>query len=168
MRSVLTEPEGRDHPGQEAPQWPASFVELYRSQHASMVRLAYLLTGSAALAEEVVQDAFVRIRPHLDQVTGPVGYLRASVVNACRNQQRRANLERRYASQLRPEVSEDRVDELRDALERLPYRQRAVVVLRYYVGCSEAEIAAQLGCRPGTVKSLGHRALAQLRTVISL
>jgi RNA polymerase sigma factor (sigma-70 family) len=58
------------------------------------------------------------------------------------------------------------LDHLADALAALPSRQRAVLVLRYYVGCSEAEIAAILDCRPGTVKSLASRALASLRGVL--
>ena len=58
------------------------------------------------------------------------------------------------------------VDHLADAVAALPFRQRAVVVLRYHAGLSEAEIADALGCRPGTVKSLASRALARLEEVI--
>lgn len=147
--------------------WPTSFVELYRAQYAPMVRLAYLLTGSNALAEEVVQEAFVRVRGHLAEVNGPVGYLRTTVVNGCKNLHRRSAVERRYLDSGRrdlvAEAVADATDELADALGALPYRQRAVVVLRYYLDLSEAEIAEVLGCRPGTVKSLAHRALAELR-----
>ena len=57
-------------------------------------------------------------------------------------------------------------DELLDAVDALPFRQRAVLVLRYYRDLSEGEIADALGCRPGTVKSLATRALDQLRKVI--
>ncbi|MGH9101743.1 MAG: RNA polymerase sigma factor [Acidimicrobiales bacterium] len=163
---MTSKPGGSSSDQGRAPEWPPSFVDLYRAQYAPMVRLAFLLTGSASQAEEIVQDAFVRIRPHLDRVTGPVGYLRTSVVNGCRNQRRRAGLERRFAASETPEVTLDRVDELGDALGSLPYRQRAAIVLRYYLGMSEAEIAAELGCRPGTVKSLAHRGLAELRRVL--
>jgi RNA polymerase sigma factor (sigma-70 family) len=67
---------------------------------------------------------------------------------------------------LRPILVEPPVDELRDALASLPMRQRAVLVLRFYEDMSEADIAATLGCRPGTVKSLSSRGLAALRQVI--
>ncbi|HEX3426741.1 MAG TPA: SigE family RNA polymerase sigma factor [Acidimicrobiales bacterium] len=145
--------------------WPHDLVSLYRARYDDMVRLAFLLTGSPAEAEEIVQDAFVRVRHRISRVDNPSAYLRTAVVNGCRNRYRRLLVERRHAP--RPETaSYDRVDELGDALAALPPRQRAVIVLRYYAGMSEAEIAAALGCRPGTVKSLCHRGLAALRLVI--
>ncbi|MGH9127079.1 MAG: SigE family RNA polymerase sigma factor [Acidimicrobiales bacterium] len=147
--------------------WPHDLVSLYRTRYADMVRLAYLLIGSSAEAEEIVQDAFVRIRGRIQRVDNPSAYLRTTVINGCRNRFRRREVERRYTP--RPEAAAyDRVDELGDALAALPARQRAVIVLRYYAGLSEAEIAATLGCRPGTVKSLCHRGLAELRRVIEL
>ncbi len=152
---------------QPAAGWPTSFVELYRASYDPMVRLAYLLVGSQSLAEEVVQEAFVRIRGHLDGVEHPGAYLRSTVVNLARNQLRRRALERDVAARARPEASVDEVDELSDALAALPYRQRAVLVLRYYQDCSEAEIASILGCRPGTVKSLASRGLSALRGVLA-
>jgi RNA polymerase sigma-70 factor (sigma-E family) len=145
--------------------WPHDLVSLYRTRYADMVRLAFLLTGSSAEAEEIVQDAFVRIRKRIDRVDNPSAYLRAAVVNGCRNRYRRTLVERRHAVPT-DRASYDRVDELRDALAALPARQRAVIVLRFYAGLTEAEIARSLGCRPGTVKSLCHRGLAELRRVI--
>ena len=59
------------------------------------------------------------------------------------------------------------MNELLALVDELPYRQKTVLVLRYYCDSSEAEIAAALGCRPGTVKSLAARGLAQLREVIT-
>lgn len=146
--------------------WSASFVQLYRTQYEPMVRLAYLLTGANTVAEDVVQEAFVRTRGRLGQVDHPVAYLRAAVVNGCRNQGRRAALERRKRPDPPAHAFEAEVDELGDALARLPLRQRAVIVLRFYADLSEADIAAALGCRPGTVKSLASRGLAQLRKVV--
>jgi RNA polymerase sigma-70 factor (sigma-E family) len=145
--------------------WPLAFVDLYRARYLPMVRLAFLLTGSNPLAEEVVQDAFVRVHNALDRVDQPAAYLRTTVVNGCANLRRRQAVERRYvfaaAASTEPEA-----DHLADALGRLPERQRAVLVLRYYEGLSELEIAEAIGCRPGTVKSTAARALAELRKVI--
>ncbi len=130
-----------------------------------MVRLAALLVGSDAVAEELVQDAFVAVHRRWASVTNPGGYLRTSVVNACRSYQRRAALERRR----RPQPAEPahlEADELWDALERLPAKQRAAIVLRYYQDASETDIAADLGVRPATVRSLVHRGLKKLRREI--
>lgn len=146
--------------------WADSVVALYRARYLPMVRLAFLLTGSNELAEEIVQDAFIRLRDRAG-VAELSSYLRATVVNACRDHHRRTGAQTRALVRLAPvESAVDAVDELHDALARLPERQRAVIVLRYYEGLSEAEIAGLLGCRPGTVKSLAHRGLATLRGVV--
>jgi len=145
--------------------WPQDLVSLYRARYGDMVRLAFLMTGSSAEAEEIVQEAFVRVRRRIDRVDNPSAYLRTAVVNGCRNRYRRILVERRHAPLAEP-AAYDRVDEMSDALAALPARQRAVIVLRYYAGMNEAEIAGALGCRPGTVKSLCHRGLAELRRVI--
>jgi RNA polymerase sigma factor (sigma-70 family) len=111
-----------------------------------------------------VQDAFVRLHGRWRRVDNPGGYLRTSVVNGCRDVRRR--LVRYRAREPRLAVraeTYDAPDELSDALTALPVRQRAVLVLRFYGGMSEAEIAATLGIRPGTVKSSLHRGLERLR-----
>lgn len=146
--------------------WPEGLTALYRARYLPMVRLAYLLTGSNERAEEIVQEAFIRVR-HRSEVENLGSYLRAAVVNRCRDHHRHVGVERRVAIRLaRDEAVTDQIDDLRDALAGLPPRQRAVIVLRYYEGLSEAEIAELLGCRPGTVKSLAHRGLAALREVL--
>ena len=76
-----------------------------------------------------------------------------------------SGLERAHATTASPAVAPPQ-EPLLDALATLSERQRVAIVLRYYEDLSEAEIAAALGCRPGTVKSLLHRGLAQLREVI--
>jgi RNA polymerase sigma-70 factor (sigma-E family) len=144
-----------------------TFAELYRAHYGPMVRLAYLLVGSNEVAEELVQDAFVRVHRRWDGAERPAAYLRAAVVNACRSHHRRLRRERSRP----PEAAEavglpTRDHDLLEALARLPDRQRAALVLRFYEDLPEADIAAALGCRPGTVKSLLHRGLAELRKVV--
>ena len=143
-----------------------SFVELYEECFASMVRLAVALTGSDVLAEDLVQDAFVRVHAHWDRIERPRPYLRVAVVNACRSAGRRTALERAATTRERVVAASLGADELFDALSKLPYRNRAALVLRYYEGLSHAEIAEVLSCREGTVASLVHRGIAQLRRVI--
>ena len=143
-----------------------SFVELYREAFAPMVRLAVLLTGSDTLAEDLVHDAFVRVHARWSRVESPTSYLRAAVVNACRSARRRARLERSAAAAGPLPMANLDADEMFDALEALPYRQRAALVLKYYEGLPLAEIAELLGCREGTAASLVHRGLEQLRRMI--
>lgn len=139
---------------------------LFRSSYVQMVRLATFLVGRSEVAEELVQDAFVRVAPKLSYVEAPAAYLRVAVVNACRSWQRKQGRERSALSVLagdRDQPVSDRPGELSDALGRLRERQRAAIVLRYWEDLPEVEIAALLGCRPGTVKSLLSRGLAALR-----
>ena len=141
--------------------------ELYRARYGAMVRLAYLMVGDQGTAEELVQDAFVRVAGRLESADSPSAYLRTAVVNACRSHLRHLRVQRAHLRTQRVvEGASDAPDELFDALARLPARPRAAVVLRYYEDLSEAEIASALGCRPGTVKSMLHRALAQRKTAL--
>jgi RNA polymerase sigma-70 factor (sigma-E family) len=142
------------------------FDIVYATQYLPLVRLAYLTTGSLPAAEDVVQDVFIEWYRRLDQVHHPAAYLRRAVVSRCVSWLRRRALERRHGSAGYAEaVVADAGDAsaVREALARLGPRQRAAVFLRYYLDLPEAEIAAALGCRPGTVKSLLHRALGVLR-----
>jgi RNA polymerase sigma factor (sigma-70 family) len=150
------------------PESPLSFEQLYELRYGQLVRFVTALTGGAALAEDVAQEAFaryyVRIQTH-GVVEEPWAYLRMTAINLVRGVSRRSSVASRKAPLLRteaPPVS----DPLLDAIDRLPYRQRTAIVLRFYERCSEAEIAEALGCRPGTVKSLLHRGTAALRKVI--
>ena len=144
--------------------WPRDFIELYQTRWAPMVRLARLLTAADGSAEELVQDSFLRVRTRWGTIDNPPSYLRACVVNACRNHHRRQVLERRQPAAA--DVTVDDRFELRGALAALPPRQRSVVVLRYYEDLPEAEIAELLGCSVSAVKSLLHRAVKDLRKVI--
>lgn len=144
---------------------PSSFDRFFRDQYPTTVRLAHLLTGSNAVAEELAQDAFAQIYRRFDTIREPRTYLRATTVNVCRNWHRRHTREvdrfRRHGATT-TDVS-DPVEELIDIIADLSYRQRAVVVMRYWLDLSEADIAQALECRPGTVKSLHSRALAAIR-----
>jgi RNA polymerase sigma-70 factor (sigma-E family) len=141
-----------------------SFEVLYAEEVDAMARLAYLMVGSPEQAEELVHDAFARLYERWDRVDNPGGYLRTCVVNSCRDTLRRRGVERRAVTAAQADAQP--TDFLADALAALPYRQRAAIVLRFYEDRSEADIAEVLGVRPGTVKSLLHRGLAQLREVI--
>jgi RNA polymerase sigma-70 factor (sigma-E family) len=140
-----------------------SFEAFYRASYAWAVSVAHLLTGDRGVAEELAQDAFERMHGRFDNLDNPGAFLRVCVLNAARSWHRRQAREVRSMRVLpRPEPTELAARELLDAVDRLPYRQRAVIVLRYYADLSEAQIAEALGCRPGTVKSLASRALAHL------
>jgi RNA polymerase sigma-70 factor (sigma-E family) len=144
---------------------PQRFEDFYRAQHEPMLRLAYLLTGSRPAAEDLVQDSFVRVQPRYQSLDAPSAYLRRTVTNACYSWLRRLQRERAY--QAEPETAAPpEHDELWDALAKLAPRRRAALVMRYYLDLSEADIADALGCRRGTVKSLTHRGLADLREAL--
>jgi RNA polymerase sigma-70 factor (sigma-E family) len=148
-------------------------AELYIRHAAEAIRLAYMLTGDRQLAEDLVQDAFVKLAGrlvHLRDTGAFDAYLRRTVVNLANSYFRRKRLERAYLrrSAAEPPRSEDAPDtDLRDelwkGLQRLPARQRVAIVLRIYEDLSELSVAEILGCRPGTVRSLVSRGLAELR-----
>lgn len=142
------------------------FDNLYRRERGGLVRLAFLLTGSQAAAEDLVQDVFLRARPRLDTVDEPAAYLRRCVTNACWSWHRRRRREDAYRPD-RPVVVAGTSDvEMWDALARLSPQRRNVLILRYYLDYSEAQVAEALGCRVGTVKSATHRALQDLRRAL--
>ncbi len=145
------------------------FREFMRGRWAATVRLAYGLTGDAGHAEDVAQDAFARAYASWGRVRragDPQAYVRRIVINENRRRVRKRRVTEDLPGVL-PETGtaqpgpEER-PELLDALRSLGPRQRAVVVLRYWMDMSEAETAA-LNCSVGTVKSQASRALATLR-----
>ncbi len=158
MQIVTTEPAGEPLP---------DFDDFYRAEWPRAVRLGRLLTQDAAAGEDVAQEAFSRVYPRFDDLDAPGAYLHTTIVNTARRWHRRREGERQRLPLLTTAgVTLPQGDDLSDAVAALPYKQRVVVVLRYYADLSEAEIADALGCRPGTVKSLASRALAQLEKVI--
>jgi RNA polymerase sigma factor (sigma-70 family) len=146
----------------------AALVALYDQEHAAMLRLACLLVGSRAVAEEVVQDAFLAVSERWSAIDNPGGYLRTAVVNRCRSAVRRRATERQYASFDTATVdAPTELVELRAALAALSERARTVVVLRYFADLPDSDIAATLGCRVATVRSIVHRSLRTLRKELS-
>jgi RNA polymerase sigma-70 factor (sigma-E family) len=149
-------------------------ADLYERNARDALRLAYLLTGDASLAEDLVQDAFVRLAGRLVHVRDPGGfdaYLRRTVVNLTRSHHRRRAIERRYLERQTGPAPIDPPDiSAREALRRglmaLPIRQRTAVVLRFYEDLSEVETASLMGCRPAAVKSLVSRGTSGLRTTL--
>ena len=150
----------------------AEFSEFFASQYGRLCWLGLLLTGSRAQAEELAQEALARTWRRWKLVRrpdDPGSYARTVLVNRHRSLLRRAAVEARSLArsgpveQLTPPAGDERALVLWQAVQALPARQRAVLVLRFHQDLTEAEVARLLGLPLGTVKSLGHRALARLR-----
>jgi RNA polymerase sigma-70 factor (sigma-E family) len=149
--------------------------ELYARHAPDAVRLAYLLTGDGVLAQDLAQDAFVRLAGRFRDLRDPgafPSYLRATVVNLARSHFRRRRVERAYlAREATADAAAEREVghrvEMWEALQSLPVRQRAAIVLRYYEDLTEAQTADVLRCPVGTVKSMVSRGLERLRTELS-
>ena len=149
----------------------SQFREFFAAEYARLRGLGYLLTSDWAQAEELAQDALVstyrvwnRVRRH----ERPAAYARKVLVNRHRSLLRRARVEARHLAGRRADeaVQSDLGLErlvLWSAVQRLPQRQRAVLVLRYHEDLPEAEVARLLRLPLGTVKSLAHRGVARLR-----
>lgn len=160
--AALSTPE----PGTGSGMPRAELEGLFAVERAGMVKMATLLVGSHAVAEEVVQDAFISVGKRWSSIERPGAYLRTTVVRGCAAVLRRRSIEHRHSVRLTGEAVVElptQLVELRDALDRLTDRQRIVVVLRYFVDVGDDEIATALGVRPPTVRSLARRALSTLR-----
>lgn len=148
-------------------------IALYRSHRLALLRLAVLLTDDPSLGEDLVQDAFVALQRRWASVdrAAAAGYLRTTVLNSARSFHRHRLVAWRHLRVAEPEgtpsadvavlLSEEH-QRVVAAVRRLPRRQREVLVLRYWSGLSEAEIAAALGVSRGTVKTSASRALASV------
>lgn len=135
-----------------------------------LLRTAALLAGSRADGEDLLQSALERLLRHWRRIDGdPENYVRRTLYNLAADGWRRQRVRQRKAVLFEPAPPVDPVTavDLRDAvvrvLVRLPPRQRAVLVLRYFEQLSEAETAEALGCSVGTVKSATARGLVRLR-----
>ncbi len=139
------------------------FAQFYADHATTMVRFAYLMVGSNAPAEDLAQEAFLAVYLRFDRLDNPAAYLRMCIVNGAKRRGKREQVARKTLHLFRAEpATYDHPDELHDALLALPERQRAALFLRYYLDLSEADIAAALRCRPGTVKSTLHAARQRL------
>jgi RNA polymerase sigma-70 factor (sigma-E family) len=158
--------------GAEVDQSPSRRLEaLYRIHAPEALRLAYLMTGDRALAEDLTQDAFVKVFGRFQDLRNRDAfwwYLRRTIVNLSQSHFRRRRVERSYLeSQRLPEgIAEpdmgDR-ERLRTVLLALRPEQRAAIVLRYYQDLTEADTAEILGRPVGTVKSMVSRGIERLR-----
>ncbi len=141
------------------------FDEFFRSEAHAQVRRAALLLGSEAEANDVVQEALVRVLQRWRTLDHPGPYLNRVVLNLCRDRSRRVTVWHRLAPLFAP-TSQAAISDagvLDDVLLSLPYNQRAAVVLRFWGGHSNEEIAEQLGCSTGSVGPWIDRALTRLR-----
>lgn len=147
------------------------FAEYVARRRPALMRFATVLTCRTWLAEDLVSDVLGRAFERWDRISGmdePNAYVRRMVVNEYLSWRRRLTRMSPRA-EVEPVVVSDGADQRaeRDAMIRslaaLPRKQRAAVVLRYYAGLSDREIATQLGCRESTVRSQIHRALNALR-----
>lgn len=154
----------------------AALTALFREHHLSLVRTAYLIVGDLPSAEDVVQDAFTGLHRRMELLESKedlLPYVRAAVVNGCRSTLRKRRLPLRIAheptvwsAESAAMVSEER-REVFTAVCGLPQRQREALVLRFYLGLNEAEIAAAMRIGRGTVKSTTSRALAALARALT-
>lgn len=148
------------------------FQRFVAARSATLLRTAYLLTGDIWHAEDLLQIALLKTYRHwnrLENTTSPDAFVRKVMANSRASWWRRRRVAKDSVETV-PEaaVSDDSGstvdrDEMWRALAQLPFRMRAVLVLRYWEDLSEAETARVLDCAPGTVKSQASRGLARLR-----
>lgn len=149
---------------------------LFDQHYVRLVKMASFYTDDTETAEEVVQDAFVKLlRGNYRIEPGKEApYLRSIVLNGARSTLRKRKVRRDHRPEPAPNAPAAEVggvanatsDEMLAALRQLPEKQAAVLVLRYYLDLSEAEIAETLNIARGSVKSHAHRGLAKLATLV--
>ncbi len=151
--------------------------ELYVRHAPDGIRLAYLMTGDRALAEDLVQEAFARLVGRLQHIRFPDAfgpYLRRTIINLSRSHLRHRKVERSYVEKLvrtpeHPTTPNDDLDRMmHEALLKLPQRQRAAMVLRFYEDLSDVQTAQILRCSAGTVRSLVSRGMKTLRSELGV
>jgi RNA polymerase sigma factor (sigma-70 family) len=156
--------------GRNASRLEGRFAELFELFGQRARALALTLTGDPELAQDIAQEAFVRLFASFRNLRGPDAawpYLRKTIINLARSHFRKRALERSYLGRHRPFLPEQQAypfdDELLGALHSLPYRQRVAVVLRFCEDLSEQATAEVLGVSAKAVNGLVNRALTALR-----
>jgi RNA polymerase sigma-70 factor (ECF subfamily) len=157
-------------PGREAPVAPPSFEELFLDVHDRLYRALYFITGSSTDAEELMQDAFLKLWERwdrIDRIEDPVAYLFRSALNGFRMRVRRARVAARrvipVAGARDPFDDVNVREDVRRMLRRLPPRQRAAIVLTEIFGYSSEQAARIMRIRPTTVRALASQGRAALR-----
>ena len=151
----------------------AAFDAFVHARLPALLRFAYALTGDPHTAADLVQDALERTGMRWNKVErqgDPEGYVRRAILNGRVSRWRKHRRETLVDCVPERTTSYEvpsRDEQLWQLLATLPPRQRAVLVLRYYEDLSEVQIAATLGCSPGTVKSQSSKALAKLRVALT-
>ncbi|MGB8861333.1 MAG: sigma-70 family RNA polymerase sigma factor [Ilumatobacteraceae bacterium] len=140
---------------------------LYREHRLRLLGLATAITLDRELAEEVIHDVFVGLQRHRASIENPAGYLRRSVINRSINVIRRRRTAAASSAVAAPAASTPEIDETWVAVVRLPPKQRAVIVLRFWEDMTVDAIADALGVPSGSVKSTLHRALKRLKEEIA-
>jgi RNA polymerase sigma-70 factor (sigma-E family) len=153
-----------------------AFHAFFESHHAELARLAYLVTGEADVADDLAADALLEVWRRWDRVSAadnPIAYARGVLTNMARGRIRTLRRERRGLLRLglpwrerAGDVDVPAVVDVRKALQRLPHRRRACLLLRYAFDLSEQETARALGVSVGTVKSQTSRGVAQLTALL--
>jgi RNA polymerase sigma-70 factor (sigma-E family) len=151
----------------------AEYAAFFAASWPRLFRTTYAVAGDRQLTEDALQTAFAHAWASWSRVAAAddrLAYVRRMAINAALARHRKASSRRESVLAVLPEAAEPsgedqflRGDETWQAVQALPPRQRAIVVLRYYEDLTEQEIADVLGCRPGTVKSQASAALASLR-----
>jgi RNA polymerase sigma-70 factor (sigma-E family) len=162
-----------EHPEDRLSERTGRLEELYERHVPDAVRLAFLMTGDREVARDLAHEAFSRSVGRLGHLRHPDAfgpYLRRAVVNLSKNHFRGRSRERAFVERtgpVEPTPSMERAvtdrAALRAALLALPERQRAAIVLRFYLDLPEDQAADALRCRPGTVRSLVSRGMQSLR-----
>jgi RNA polymerase sigma factor (sigma-70 family) len=150
----------------------ATLEALYVAEHRRLLRVAWVMTGSMAVAEDLVQDVFVQAHRHREHVMGlerPDAWLRRVLANRARSRWRRLVVEARHAGGRRDNdsvIMSESAHELWDAVRELPPRQRAVVALVFLEDRTVADAARVLGCAEETARTHMKRALQRLEQTV--